>query len=153
MRHQQLLLFIPGTHDMEGIKIVGQDATFDSNFCWVWWPGKSSKDADCIDGKTGFVINNNDTIYDRSSDELAFAPTFSEVSTFALLKINMEILESTGSSVAKSWRRKSNSNDCNYSLAEIRSLKRQLSSQYELAKDDLLHHRVFRRWSCRDCRA
>ena len=127
-----------GTHLMEGVKVVGEDASFDSTLCWVWWPGKGSDKAECIDGKTGLVTNccSGETVQKASS-----------VSTYSLLKINLEILHLCGVPVAASLT------DENLSLSELRTLKRQISAQYETAKDQfLLRHRVFRDWSCRETR-
>eukprot|EP00984_Skeletonema_dohrnii_P010951 scaffold4319_cov133-Skeletonema_dohrnii-CCMP3373.AAC.5 len=129
-----------GTHQMEGLKMIGEDASFDSNLCWVWWPGKGSNDADCIDGKTGLIATscNGETVQNAS---------YSDVSTYALLKINLEILRMCGAPEAASLT------DEKLSLSELRMLKRRLSAQYESAKDTfLLRHRVFRDWCCREAR-
>lgn len=126
-----------GTHQMEGLKTIGEDASFDSNLCWVWWPGKGSNDADCIDGKTGLV--------GTSSGDTAQNVSYSDVSTYALLKISMEILHLCGASATASLK------DDKLSLSDLRMLKRRLSAQYESAKDTLnIRHRVFRDWCCRE---
>jgi len=129
-----------GTHQMEGIKMIGEDASFDSTLCWVWWSGKGSTDADCIDGKTGLVT--------ARCDGDTVQKTYSDVSTYALLKINLEILRLCGVSAAVSLK------DEKLSLSALRLLKRRLSASYEAAKDTfLLRHRVFRDWCCRESRA
>ena len=129
-----------GTHQMEGIKAIGEDASFDSTLCWVWWSGKSSNSADCIDGKTGFIVPNCDG---DSADKTAY----SEVCTYALLKINFEIFRLLGHPIETSFV------DEKLSLSALRSIKRKLSTQYESAKDGfLLRHRVFRGWCCRERR-
>lgn len=120
-----------GTHDMGGVKLIGEDAKFESTLCWAWWPSKGGN-ADCIDSKTGLVTN-------CSNEET--------INTYSLLKLNLEILSLCGVPATPSLV------DEKLSLSELRMLKRQLSSQYELAKDNcFLRHRVFRDWSCRDNR-
>ncbi|KAL7520196.1 hypothetical protein ACHAWX_004939 [Stephanocyclus meneghinianus] len=119
-----------GTHSMEGIKAIGQDASFDSsNSCWVWWPVKASHFgcAECIDGKTGFVINHDDTA--------VTPPLLSGVSTSSML----EMLRCIGLSHISST----------LSLEELMNLKRKTSPDYQAAKDDLIRHRVFQEWCCR----
>jgi hypothetical protein len=116
---------------MEGIRAIGQDASFDSSSsCWVWWPEKASHlgCADCIDGKTGFVINHDDTV--------ATPPVFSGVSTSSLL----DMLRCIGLSHISS---------STLTLEEVMHLKRKISADYQAAKDDLLCHRVFQEWCCR----
>ena len=120
-----------GTHDMGGVKLIGEDASFDSTLCWAWWPSKGGN-ADCIDGKTGLVTN-------CSNEET--------INTYSLLQLDLEILSLCGVPATPSLT------DEKLSLSELRMLKRRLSSQYESAKDNLLlRHRVFRDWSCRDNR-
>jgi hypothetical protein len=129
-----------GTHQMEGIKRIGEDASFDSTLCWVWWPGKGSNDADCIDGRTGLVTTS-------CGGETVQKTLYSDVSTYALLKINLEILRLCGVPAAVSLT------DEKLSLPALRMLKRRLSASYESAKDTfLLRHRVFRDWCCRESR-
>jgi hypothetical protein len=129
------------THQMEGVKTIGEDASFDSTSCWVYWPGKGSDNADCIDGKTGLVISVNGEKVQNSS--------CSEVSTYSLLKINLDILRLSQAAVPAA----ASLTDEKISLSELRMLKRQLSAQYESAKDTLLlRHRVFRYWCRRESR-
>lgn len=116
---------------MEGIKAIGQDASFDSSTsCWVWWPVKASPFgyAECIDGKTGFVINHDDTVV---------TPTvFSGVSTSSML----EMLRRIGLS---------HNISSTLTLEGLMNLKRKTSPDYQAAKDDLIRHRVFQEWCCR----
>lgn len=115
---------------MEGARAIGQDASFESsNLCWVWWPERTSKfglKTECIDGKTGLVMNYDDT---------AATPSISEVSTTSLL----ELLQNIGLPVPST----------SLNLEETADIKHRLSPDYENAKNDLLRHRVFREWSCR----
>ncbi|KAL7464162.1 hypothetical protein ACHAXS_004499 [Conticribra weissflogii] len=132
---------------MEGIKSIGQDANFESTYCWVWWPGKSSNlkySADCIDGKTGFVIRYEDFV-DELVDGKQQSIQFTEISTSSLYKLTMEIIQYCGITHEKIETK------CK-TLADMRSLKQEISRQYENAKEDLFRHRVFRQWSCRFCR-
>lgn len=134
---------------MTGVKSLGQDAIFNSNLCWVWWPDKAPDfgySADCLDGKTGLKINYQDST-DIIDSQVATSPSFSECSTFALFRLNMEILQSSGVSNMATWKSESKS-----TLSDMRELKRRISAQYELAKADFFRHRVFGQWSCRDCR-
>lgn len=131
-----------GTHKMEGIKTVGEDASFESNSCWVWWPGKGSNDAECIDGKTGQLVSTScsgDTVQNAS---------YSDVSTYSLLQINTEILRLCGALTSPEVPQM----DEELTLPELRRLKRRLSAQYESAKDTFLRHRVFRDWCFRESR-
>ena len=133
-----------GTHPMEGNKMIGGDASFDSTLCWVWWPGKGgSSKADCIDGKTGLVTSYCD------GETAQNTTSYSDVSTCALLKINFEILHLCGVVVPVS----ASLTDEKLSLSELRMMKRRLSAQYESAKDTFfLRNRVFRDWCCRESR-
>ena len=119
---------------MEGTKTIGQDAIFDSNACWVWWPGHISSfvyDAECIDGKTGYMID-----HDHPSD----TSKVSAVSDKSYVSSLVKVLDASGlyTDTLSSW-----------SLEDIASLKKLVSSDYEAAKKDFLRHRVFREWSCR----
>ena len=146
---------------MEGVKTIGQDASFDSNLCWVWWPGKAAEcggdnAADCIDGKVGFVttygdsgIEDNAGIEEQETKATPMsAAIISQISTLSLMNLNMEILAKCSSNILEE-------NDvppaASLTLVGMRLLKRRVSLQYEHAKDDLFRHRVFREWSCRDC--
>jgi len=129
-----------GTHDMTGIKHFGQDATFDSNLCWVWWPGKTCNfgyAADCLD--TGLTINYYQTIegsdLNNPDTSLSIPPTFSECSTYAMFQIVTEFFHV---GCIRSG----------LSLSDLRRWKRTLSVEYESAKDELFRHRVFTQW-CR----
>jgi len=135
-----------GVHKMEGIKSIGKDANFESTYCWVWWPGKNPKCgylADCVDGKTGFLIRYEDDI-DDSADEKRLNQS-TEICTLSLYQSTIEIIQNCGNT-DETTRRKCRT------LADMRSLKEQISRQYEDAKCDLFRHRVFRQWSCRYCR-
>lgn len=121
---------------MEGVKTVGQDASFDSSSsCWAWWQGKNSPSepiAECIDGKTGFAINHEDTSADSK---------VSEISSQSCMSLILKILQKNDESVDQSL--------ASSSLEEMVLLKCKLSPEYETAKKNLLRHRVFREWSCR----
>jgi len=135
-----------GTHVMAGVKSVGEDAIFDSNLCWVWWPEKAfdfAYAADCLDGKTGLKINYHDSADLEKQDGMP--PSFSACSTFSLFQLNMEILQRSGVP-NMSWKSQSK-----LSLSDIRQMKCQISSQYESVKTDFFRHRVFDQWSRRDC--
>lgn len=127
-------IHISGTHKMEGTKTIGQDAVFDSNACWVWWPGHVScfvYDAECIDGKTGYMIDH---------DHPSVTSKVSAVSDESYVSSLVKILDAVGSDT--------NSLSA-LGLQEIASLKKLVSPDYEAAKKDFLRHRVFREWSCR----
>ena len=114
-----------GTHDMSDVTTLGRDASFDSNLCFVWWPNKVL--AECLDGSTGLKITTAE---------------HSDCSSYSLTKLNMEILYTSG--VIKSQV------NAPLSLSDLQKLK-SISIQYESAKSDLLRHRVFKQWSCREC--
>ena len=134
---------------MTGVTSVGQDAMFGSNLCWVWWPEKASNlcyAADCLDGKTGLRINYQESVDTCDSQEAIATPAFSACSTFAMVLLNMEILQNIG--VPNMVPGKDQSK---LSISELRQLKHKVSAQYESAKADLFRHRVFDQWSCRVC--
>ena len=113
---------------MSDVTTLGRDATFDSNLCFVWWPDKVL--AECLDGSTGLKITTSE---------------HSDCSTYSLTKLNMEILYTAG--VIKQDQLKIQSK---LSLSDLQKLK-SISLQYKSAKADLLRHRVFKQWSCREC--
>ena len=140
-------LFDIGTHDMTGVKSVGQDASFGSNLCWVWWPGKTRDPvygADCIDGKTGLKTNYQESA-SIMDDSIELLPSYSACSTFGLFQAHMKILLSCR------MPNMPDSKTDKLSLADLRQMKNQVSAQYEAAKADFLQHRVFNEWSCRYC--
>jgi len=120
---------------MEGVKAIGQDASFDSsNSCWVWWPGKVSSfeyAAECIDGKTGLVINHNDPSEESKVSEVSHQSYTSSV---------VDALHNYGLPKAP---------NAALSFEEMASLKCLLCPDYEDAKATFLRHRVFREWCCR----
>ena len=133
---------------MTNITSLGQDAKFDSNLCWVWWPEKRSE-ADCLDGKTGFKLNYLDSIGLASqNDGNTTSPTYSECSTFSLIQLNMKLLHTAGIAATSKV-----DSQTKLGLSDIRLLKQQVSPQYESAKADFFRHRVFKQWSCRECRS
>jgi len=113
---------------MSDVTTLGRDATFDSNLCFVWWPDKEF--AECLDGNTGLKITTAE---------------HSDCSSYSLTKLNMEILCTAG--IIEQDQLKIPSK---LSLSDVQKLK-SISSQYESAKADLLRHRVFKQWSCREC--
>lgn len=126
---------------MAGVKSVGEDAAFDSNLCWAWWPGSPSAVAECLDGRTG-LVNYDD---DNTDEQETKPPEFSDCSTFALFQLNLDILRSSGvSTMATIGKSQPN-------LVSLRQLKCHVSPQYESAKTDFFRHRVFDQWSRRDC--
>ena len=116
---------------MSDVTTLGRDATFDSNICFIWWPDKGLA-AECLDGSTGLKTSLDDTTTAAHSD----------CSTYSLTKLNIEILYTAG--VIKSLQ------SSPLSLSDLQKLK-SISSQYESAKADLLRHRVFKQWGCREC--
>mmetsp|Transcript_39622 Transcript_39622/g.83302 ORF Transcript_39622/g.83302 Transcript_39622/m.83302 type:complete len:582 (+) Transcript_39622:94-1839(+) len=135
-----------GTHDMAGVKSIGQDATFDSNVCWVWWPEKAHDfdyAADCLDGRTGLKIKYHDDGVVHEDD--ATSTAFSECSTFAMFELTIDILQRSGVPGLSAWKSQSK-----LSLSDIREIKQKISSQYESVKSDLFRHRVFDQWSRRE---
>ena len=134
---------------MTNIKSLGQDAKFDSTLCWVWWPEKRSE-ADCLDGKTGFKLNYLDSIGlgSQNDGDGTTSSTSSDCSTFALIQLNMKLLHSAGLAATSMV-----DSQTKLSLSGIHQLKQKVSPQYESAKADFFRHRVFKQWSCRDCRS
>lgn len=136
---------------MAGVKDVGRDASFDSNLCWVWWPGKASKSgyaADCLDGKTGLIFDARDGADGPLDNGRATTPAaFSACSTLSLFRLSMEILRRSGAAEGSDPEDPSE-----LSLPDLRRAKRRFSPQYESAKADLFRHRVFAEWSRRDPR-
>ena len=114
---------------MTDVTTLGRDATFDSNICFILWPDKGLA-AECLDGSTGLKITTAE---------------HSDCSTYSLSKLNMEILYTAG--VIKQDQLEIPSK---LSLSDLQKLK-SISIQYESAKADLLRHRVFKQWSCREC--
>ena len=114
---------------MSDVTTLGRDATFDSNLCFIWWPDKVLA-AECLDGSTGLKITTAE---------------HSDCSSYSLTKLNMEILHAGG--VIKQDQLKISTK---LSLSDLQKLK-SISLQYESAKADLLRHRVFKQWSCREC--
>ena len=146
-----LSIFHTGTHDMGGIQAVGQDATFDSNICWVWWPDKTSEfgyEADCLDGKAGCRINYHKagTTDFNKLEDASVLPPFSACSTYAMFELNKEILHLCGSTTSLE-----SDSQCLLTLSHVRQMKRDVSPEYESAKAELFRHRVFGQWSCREC--
>ena len=99
-----VFIYLLGTHDMAGVKSVGEDAAFDSNLCWAWWPGSPSAVAECLDGRTGLKVNYDD---DNTDEQETKPPEFSDCSTFALFQLNLDILRSSGRISAMATIRKS----------------------------------------------
>lgn len=118
---------------MSDVTTLGRDATFDSNLCFIWWPDKEL--AECLDGSTGLKTGLDGTTTAEHSD----------CSTYSLTKLNIEILCTAG--VIKQDQMKI---PTKLSLSDLQKLK-SISLQYESAKADLLRHRVFKQWSCREC--
>ena len=136
-----------GTHDMSNVTTLGQDATFDSNLCWIWWPGKKCTNglgytADCL--KDGLVIN-----YNPEDEEVGSTMTIiSESSTLGLLQIHSEIIRCGGRDMDGeiAWTMDSQSK---LSLSDLQRWKRHISPHHAKAKDEFLRHRVFNKWSRR----
>ena len=133
---------------MSGVKPIGQDATFESNLCWAWWPGKPLESwyaAECLDGKTGLKIKyhcSEETVRQDAESDV------SDCSTVALLQLHLGILKHRGAPDQLKWK-----NDLpRLTLSDVRQLKREVSPEYESAKTDLMRHRVFAGWTCRGCR-
>jgi len=138
-----------GTHDMSNVTTLGQDATFDSNLCWNWWPGKECINglgytADCLED--GLVIKYNQ---DEEDDKVGSTMTIiSESSTLSLLQIYFEIIRCGGRDMdgETAWMMDSQSK---VSLSDLRRWKTHYSPQHAKAKDEFLRHKVFNMWSRR----
>jgi len=139
-----------GVLDMSGSKKVGHDVRFLSNRCWIWWPSihksqsdeKSHHEAECIDGETGLKVQAAYKDTDTKAD-LSEILSYSETSTYSLTKSFMGfyplIMKDQNSSFECMLK--------DMSLKSLRKIKRQISPEYETAKDLLLHqHVVFRHW-------
>jgi hypothetical protein len=147
-----------GTHDMAGMKAVGQDASFDSNHCWVWWPIKATNfgyAADCL--VNGLTINyhqsseGGNNIIMGSLDTSTILPKFSECSTYAMYQTIMEISRVSCTLFDAEKMMLWSAGRPKLSLSDIRRCKRQLSLEYESTKDELFRHRVFNQWCRRGC--
>jgi hypothetical protein len=142
-----------GTHDMSNVTTIGQDATFDSNLCWTWWPGKKcTKDygytADCLED--GLVIKYNEDDNEEDNEVLgSIAMTsISESSTLGLLQVYSEIIRCASRDMdgETAWTMDSQSK---VSLSDLQRWKRHISPHHAKAKDEFLQHKVFHMWSRR----
>jgi hypothetical protein len=143
-----------GTHDMSNVTTLGQDATFDTNLCWIWWPGKKcTKDygytADCLED--GLVINYNQDNNEEEDDEVLGSTamtSISESSTLGLLQIHSEIIRCARRDMdgETAWMSESQSK---VSLSDLQQWKRHISPHHAKAKDEFLRHKVFHMWSRR----
>jgi hypothetical protein len=153
-----------GVLAMEGVKGVGEDVRFHSDLAWVWCP--AMRDAECINGVTGFAhdahhVHSHDCALDNTANQKKIfeGNTLSQVSTTSFVRQYYDLhrlgppcavispaLEST---VDKTKLRTKPFTE--YTLLNLRDLKRQCSPVYEKAKDELLsNHRVLRGWVRRE---
>lgn len=136
-----------GTHDMSIVTTIGQDATFDSNFCWIWWPGKKCTSADCL--VDGLVIKYNQDDFEKEDKVVVSTMTIiSEASTLGLLQTYAEIIRCGAHDIYGeiAWMMDSQSK---VSLSDLRQWKQHYSQHHAKAKDEFLRHRVFNKWSRR----
>ena len=131
---------------MSGDKIIGQDVRFRSALCWIWCPNNDVNerfDAECIDGETGFLhaYNDSDTTLDCNKTNKSSAAC-----TYELTMQFVDVLRSHGYTKVEEPE-----SSRIQTLDQLRLLKRNVSSKYETAKDDLLqNHAVFNLWNRRD---
>lgn len=123
--------------------VRGQDVRFHSSTSWCWWPFLEQEAytgyVEQIDGSSGYVWKCTE-----DSDSTDETTTTSRVSTESLTKLFLDAhllaqgMENHGTVTC----------ECPFAtLEKLRTLKRELSSFYETAKDDLLSkHPVFRQW-------
>ena len=135
-----------GILDMAKHAGIGQDVRFDSNLCWAY--GAGMEDADCIDGKSGFL-----STAEPEDDTRASIGKPSRVSTAALTDLYVDILRAaqdeagTGNSGAPQIL----DEGCPFSMEALRALKRKQSPEYESAKRRLLKdHWIFGEWCSRE---
>jgi len=139
---------VTGAIDMTNAHKRDQDARFDSTISWTWWPlieedrasGEASLNqrgmAECVDGSTGLV-----RVYGGDASETCSRPTVSMVSTVELGRIFAQVTDPASAGKVETTK----------TLKQLRNLKRNVSPEYETAKDDLLSkHRVFRQWKRRE---
>ena len=122
-----------GVLEMSGEKVIGQDVRFLSTLCWVWYSDNENEsnltNAECIHGETGHLYD-----YEQGKE----TSTTSSVSTYQMTLdfIEVEKIKEVVSA---------------HTLGDLRNLKRQVASDYETAKDNLLtKHQVFNMWNRRD---
>ena len=142
----------------------GQDVRFHSALCWAWWLDHESGDKadafcslDCIDGTSGWAVqeaqsgSNNCWGSNRTFEQsdAGDEKVCSRVSTAALLDLYQEI-----DFYRKGLNEQTNSvliTGSLSTLAEIRALKRRVSSTYEKDKETILtKHPVFCQWNRRE---
>jgi hypothetical protein len=126
-------IFVLGVLEMSGEKEIGQDVRFLSTLCWVWYCNNEHESnlthAECIDGETGLIYD-----YKQGKE----TSNTSSVSTFQMTLDFIEV-EKIKDVVSV------------HTLADLRNLKRQVASDYETAKDNMLtKHQVFNMWNRRD---
>ena len=147
-----LILHRVGTIDMSNAHEREQDVRFDSSVAWVWWPliqsdrklvtGGTSVDAECIDCRSGFACNYDDERQHENEAESTRKSNVSLVSSSSLVQLFAHIKHKEGDGDVMSLPT---------TLKQLRALKRDVSPEYEAAKDKLLsNHRVFRQWRRRE---
>jgi hypothetical protein len=109
-----------GTLGMSEESEFGQDVRFSSPLCYAWCPNLGD-DVECIDGLSGLAVHNN-------------KPCISRISTASMLRLRGSF--QPGDSVPLPSL-----------LGSIRTFKREVSPDYESAKEELLlTHKMFRAW-------
>jgi hypothetical protein len=153
---------------MSGVTREGQDARFTSNLCWIWYPeSRNTKNnhefnttnfatAECIDGETGYVHNfSSEKKRSFESSSRCELPPVSECSTMGLLRAHAEIMtsmsiSSSDGSTATKFDNVMMGTKSQMSLTELRALKREVATKYEIAKEEFFTHRTFRQWKRRE---
>lgn len=137
-----------GMIDMSNAHEREQDVRFDCSLAWVWWPligcdrrsvtGETSVDAECIDCHTGFACDNDEKQQHETGEGSKRKSNVSLVSSSSLVQLFALLMHKKCDGVAASIPT---------TLKQLRALKRNVSQEYEAAKDNLLSkHRVFRQW-------
>jgi len=141
-----------GTIDMSNAHERDQDVRFDCSLAWVWWPligcdrrsvaGETSVDAECIDCHTGFACDYDEKQQHETEKGSKRKSNVSLVSSSSLVQLFALLMHKKCDGVAASIPT---------TLKQLRALKRNVSQEYEAAKDNLLSkHRVFRQWRRRE---
>lgn len=128
-------------------EIHGQDVRFHSSSSWVWWDGvtdNSSGSLECIDGSTGFLMEENDT--ERSKFDNGTGRV-SLVSTQELVKLFLKTSMSS-TTVDEEDGRLNNLEAFAFStLSELHLLKKCVSPKHEEVKEYIFKNdRVLYQW-------
>jgi hypothetical protein len=136
---------------MSGEKTIGQDVRFQSSLCWTWHPNHDDNvrfNAECINGETGLLHCDDDHVHEKDTKD----KQMSLVCTYKLTQQYLDLARKVGkeSTQLKLESCCENGKVCS-TLNQLRDLKCKVASEYEHAKDELLHnHDVFYNWNRRD---